>query len=84
MKIALLVIIVLGIFIYGYYLVNNLDKFLDHNRKNTKCSFEREYPSCVMFTDRLSDDEIIKEIDYFRKNHKEIKIILFTNNDSSK
>ncbi len=42
MKEAILIIAVLGVFVYGYFLMARLDKFLDENRN----AIEKEQEVC--------------------------------------
>ena len=73
----LLILCVLGVFVFGYFLMARLDKFLDENRKAIEKENEKREPSCVMLTDSLTDDEILEEIRRFRNRHKESHILIY-------
>lgn len=82
MKDILLIIAVLGVFVYGYFLMGRLDKFLDDNRKAIAKESEKREPSCIMLTESISDDEIIEEVKRFRSKHKGTKIMLYDSEDT--
>ncbi len=81
MKEAILIIVMLGVFVCGFFLVGKLDKFLEENRKSIQKEPEMQEPSCVMLTEELSDEEIIEEVLRFRSKHKSAQIMLYDNTD---
>lgn len=81
MKDAALIIAVIGAFIYGYFLMGKLDKFIEENRKNVEKASENKVPYCVTLADNLTDEEIMEEIRRFRANHEEMRIMLYDNTD---
>jgi hypothetical protein len=83
MILLLALLIMAAIFAYGYYLMGKLDHF----HENTHKTIERDTiddpsevmdPSCVMLPEDLPEEEIAHEIDYFRKNHQNVQIILYS------
>lgn len=83
----LLLILILGIlFVAGYFVMNGLDKFLEKNnriiKKEKPVVNENEPASCVMLTEKLSDEEIAHELREFRKNHKNTKIMIYEETES--
>ncbi len=76
-----LIIAVLGVFVFGYFLMARLDKFLDENRKTIKKESEKKEPSCVMLTEELTDEEITEEIRRFKSKHEGTCIMLYYSND---
>ncbi len=76
-----LIIAVLGMFVFGYFLMTRLDKFLDENRKAIEKENEKKAPSCVMLTEELTDEEITEEIRRFRSKHEGTRVILYDSND---
>lgn len=62
---------------FGFYLMTNLDKFLDENRKAIEKENESREPSCVMLSNSLTDEEILEEIRRFRKRHEDINVLLY-------
>ncbi len=82
MKEAILIIAVLGAFVYGYFLMAKLDTFLDENRKAIKKENEKKEPSCVMLTEELSEEEIVEEVRRFKTKHERTRIMLYDSSDT--
>ena len=76
-----LALAVLGVFVFGYFLMARLDKFLDANRKAIEKENEKKEPSCVMLTEELTDEEITEEIRRFRSKHEGTRIMIYDSND---
>ena len=76
-----LALAVLGVFVFGYFLMARLDKFLDENRKAIEKENEKKEPSCVMLTEELTDEEITEEIRRFRNKHEGTRIMIYDSND---
>lgn len=77
-----LAISVLGVFVFGFFLMARLDKFLEENRKAIEKEEEKKEPSCVMLTEEMSDEEIVQEIRRFRETHEGTRIILYDSSDT--
>ena len=77
-----LLIAVLGIFVFGYFLMARLDKFLEENRKAIEKEEEKKEPSCVMLTEEMSDEEIATEVKRFRDKHVGARIVLYDSLDT--
>ena len=73
---------VLGVFLFGYFLMARLDKFLDENRKTIENENENREPSCVMLTEEMSDEEIATEVKRFRDKHRGARIVLYDSADT--
>ncbi len=78
----ILIISVLGVFVFGYFLMSRLDKFLDENRKAIEKENEKKEPSCVMLTEDMSDEEIAEEVKRFRDKHECARIFLYDSADT--
>ena len=78
----LLILCVLGVFVFGYFLMARLDKFLDENRKTIEKEDEKREPSCVMLTEEMSDEEIATEVKRFRDKHASARIVLYDSTDT--
>ena len=78
----ILIISVLGVFVFGYFLMARLDKFLDENRKTIENENEKREPSCVMLTEEMSDEEIATEVKRFRDKHTSARIVLYDSTDT--
>lgn len=76
MKDIVLIIVVLGVFAFGFYIMKRVDDFLDENYKNMHINAEKTEPTCVMLTDNMSEDKIIKEILAFKEKHDKVYIYL--------
>jgi len=73
---------VLGVFVFGYFLMARLDKFLDENCKAIEKENEKREPSCVMLTEEMSDEEIATEVKRFRDKHAGARIVLYDSSDT--
>ena len=78
----LLILCVLGVFVFGYFLLARLDKFLEENRKTIENENENREPSCVMLTEEMSDEEIATEVKRFRDKHASARIVLYDSADT--
>jgi len=78
----LLILCVLGVFVFGYFLMARLDKFLDENRKAIEKENEKRELSCVMLTEEMSDEEIATEVKRFRDKHASARIVLYDSTDT--
>ena len=78
----ILVISVPGVFVFGYFLMARLEKFLDENRKAIEKDNEKREPSCVMLTEEMSDEDIVVEVKKFRETHEGTRIILYDSSDT--
>ena len=73
----LLVIAVLGVMSFGFFAMKRLDKFLDENRKRIEQEEKKKEPSCVMLTTDMTDEELIKNIRTYEKQHGDAHITLY-------
>ena len=72
----LLIVSLLGVFVFGFFLMGRLDRFLDENRKALLKENETREPSEILLPQGLSDSEILSEIHRFREKHGIVDIIL--------
>lgn len=72
----LLIVSLLAVFIFGFYLMGRLDRFLDENRRALLKENESREPSEILLPQGLSDSEILSEIHRFRETHGTVDIIL--------
>ncbi len=77
-----LVILALGVFVFGFFLVARLDKFLDENRKAIEKENEKKEPYCVLLTEEMSEEEIVTELKRFRDKHASTRIVLYDSSDT--
>ena len=79
----LLIVSLLGVFIFGFFLMGRLDRFLDENRKALLKENEFREPSEILLPQGLSDSEILSEIHRFRETHGTVDIILSDSNENT-
>ena len=72
----LLIVSLLAVFVFGFYLMGRLDRFLEENRRALLKENESCEPSEIMLPQGLSDSEILSEIHRFREKHGRVDIIL--------
>lgn len=72
----LLIVSLLAVFVFGFYLISRLDRFLEENRKALIKENESCEPSKVLLPHGLSESEILCEIRRFRETHGNVDIIL--------
>ena len=72
----LLIVSLLAVFVFGFYLMSRLDRFLEGNRKELLKENESCEPSEVLLPQGLSDSEILSEIRRFQETHGTVDIIL--------
>ena len=72
----LLIVSLLAVFVFGFYLMSRLDRFLEENRKALLKENESCEPSEILLPQGLSDSEILSEIHRFRETHGTVDIIL--------
>ena len=72
----LLIVSLLAVFVFGFYLMSRLDRFLEKNRKALLKENESCEPSKVLLPQGLSESEILCGIRRFRETHGNVDIIL--------
>ena len=77
----ILVVAVLGVMIFGFFVMKRLDKFLDENRKRIEQEEKKKEPSCVMLTTDMTDEELIENIRTYEKQHGDAHITLYRDED---
>ena len=77
----ILVVAVLGVMVFGFFVMKRLDKFLDENKKRIEKEEKKKEPSCVMLTTDMTDEELIKNIRTYEKQRGEAYITLYQDGD---
>ena len=77
----ILVVAVLGVMVFGFFVMKRLDKFLDENRKRIEQEEKEKEPSCVMLTTDMTDEELIKDIRTYEKQRGDAYITLYQDED---
>jgi len=76
----ILIVSVLGVMVFGFFIMKRLDKFLDENRK-LKQEKKKKEPRCIMLTTDMTDEELIKNIRTYEKQHGDAHITLYQDED---
>lgn len=79
MKEAVLIIILIALFVSGYFLMKKIDIIMDENLKNIEKEAEKTEPSYIVLTKELSDEELASEIKQIRNKHGKSDIIIYSN-----
>ncbi len=77
----ILVVAVLGVMVFGFFVMKRLDKFLEENRKRIEQEEKEKEPSCVMLTTDMTDEELIKNIRTYEKQRGDAYITLYQDED---
>lgn len=72
----LLIVSLLAVFVFGFFLMGRLDRFLEENRKALLKENKSCEPSEILLPQGLSDSEILSAIHRFRETHGTVDIIL--------
>ena len=81
MRDIILVVAVLGVVVFGFFVMKRLDKFLDENSKRIAQEEKKKETSCVMLTSDMTDEELIKNIRTYEKQHGDAHITLYQDED---
>ena len=77
----ILVVAVLGVMVFGFFVMKRLDKFLDENRKRIEQEEKKKELRCVMLTTDMTDEELIKNIRTYKKQRGDAYITLYQDED---
>ncbi|MBQ7872852.1 MAG: hypothetical protein IJ360_02640 [Clostridia bacterium] len=77
----ILVVAVLGVMVFGFFVMKRLDKFLDENRKRIEQEEKEKEPSCVMLATDMTDEELIRNIRTYKKQRGDAYITLYQDED---
>ena len=77
----ILVVAVLGVMVFGFFVMKRLDKFFDENRKRLEQEEKEKEPRCVMLTTDMTDEELIKNIRTYEKQRGDAYITLYQDED---
>ena len=77
MKDVILIIAVIAVMIFGFFIMKRIDVFLEKNRKAIEEEQEERCSSPIEFIDTENDENMISEIENFKKSHKTVAIVIF-------
>ena len=65
-------------FLFGWFLMKRLDRFLDENQKRIKESSEQQQAEpCVDLVGNISPDELEETFSQFRNSHAHVEIVIY-------
>ena len=70
---------VLGVLVFGFFVMKRLDKFLFENRKRIEQEEKEKEPLCIMLATDMTDEELIKNIRTYEKQRGDAYITLYQN-----
>ena len=76
----LLVITVLAVFVFGFFVMKRLDKFLNENYKPYFRENE-EKPTRIIHNENTSDEEILSDIKKVKEKGGKVKIVISNEDD---
>ena len=76
MENIIVVLVITAVFVFGYYVMRAVDRFLLENERRMTKEMEKKKPLVVRLSGHMTLEEIDKEIDKFRKDHINFEIIL--------
>ena len=76
----LLVITVLAVFVFGFFVMKRLDKFLNENYKPYFRENE-EKPTRIIHNENTSDEEILSDIKKVKEKGGKLKIVISNEDD---
>lgn len=76
MENIIVVLVITAVFVFGYYVMRAVDRFLLENEEKNDKRNGKKKPLVVRLSGNMSLEEIDKEIDKFRKDHINFEIIL--------
>ena len=76
----LLVITALAIFVFGFFIMKRLDKFLNENYKPYFRENE-EKPTRIIHNENTSDEEILSDIKKVKEKGGKVKIVISNEDD---
>lgn len=72
----LLILVIIPFFLFGFYIVKKVDRFIYDNEKRLSEEIKLREPTSVKLRGDMPLIEIGKEIDKFRQKHPNLEIIL--------
>ena len=80
----LLILGLAGIVSLGFIVMRRIDEFCDANGMELKKEREKKGASCVMLTNKTTDEDIMREYHLFTNRHKHAVVILCTEDEVEK
>lgn len=65
-------------FLFGWFLMKRLDRFLDENQKRIEEAPEQQQPEpCVHLVGNIAPDELEETLSRFRSSHAHVEIVIY-------
>ena len=65
-------------FLFGWFLMKRLDKFLEENQKRIeKASEQQQHEPCMHLVGDISPDELEEKLSRFRSSHTHAEIVIY-------
>ena len=64
-------------FLFGWFLMKRLDRFLDENQKRIEEDTMQQPEPCVCLNGDISPDELEKMLSRFCSSHVHVKIVIY-------
>ena len=64
-------------FLFGWFLMKRLDRFLDENQKRIKEEIEGQPELCVRLNGDISPDELKETLSRLRSSHAHMEIVVY-------
>ena len=75
------VIVIAGtslMFLFGWFLMKRLDRFLDENQKRIEEAPEQQQPEpCVHLVGNIPPDKLEETLSLFRSSHAHVEIVIY-------
>ena len=64
-------------FLFGWFLMKRLDRFLDENQKRIEEETVQQQKPCLRLNGDISPDELEKALSRFRSSHAHVEIVIY-------
>ena len=64
-------------FLFGWFLMKRLDRFLDENQKRIEEETVQQQKPCLRLNGDISPDELDEALSLFRSSHAHVEIVIY-------
>ena len=64
-------------FLFGWFLMKRLDRFLDENQKRIEEETVQQQKPCLRLNGDISPDELDQALSLFRSSHAHVEIVIY-------
>ena len=65
------------IFLFGWFLMKRLDRFLDENQKRIEEETVQQQKPCLRLNGNIPPDELEETLSRFRSSHAHVEIVIY-------